>query len=78
MLGHRRQQHRRRAASGPAGWSIDWVFAPLETSFTDVLLLTAVAMIQKSTDHRFILATATLPPDLDVDAAREVPARPTP
>lgn len=55
--------------------AVDWVFGSLETSFSDYSA-DRRPLIKESTDHPFILATATLPPGLDPVCPTEPPTTP--
>lgn len=55
--------------------AVDWVFGSLETSFSGYSA-DRRRLIQESTDHPFILATASLPPDLDPICPEEPPTTP--
>lgn len=65
-------------SNGPAGCrppsslQVDWIFGPVETSFSGYLADRS-EMVRKSTDHPMVIAQATLPPRTEVNSCRTSP-----
>ena len=56
----------------PMPTQVDWIFGPVETSFSDYLADRSAA-VRKTTDHPMVIAEALLPPRTEVNSCQTSP-----